>query len=139
MSPTSKGEYLQAIRQRYTRASKTAKGQILQETCATTGYHRKSAIRVLNQPPQAPPRRRRQQALTYGARTTEVLAAIWEAAGYPWSARLKALLPLWLPWARPRLGLTPQVEGQLLAISPSTIDRRLRAKKTHLRRRIYGR
>src|SRR5438046_6319304 len=25
---------------------------------------------------------------------------IWEAAGYPWSLRLKALLPLWLPWAR---------------------------------------
>src|SRR5437016_1376766 len=23
---------------------------------------------------------------------------IWEAAGYPWSVRLKALLPGWMPW-----------------------------------------
>jgi hypothetical protein len=31
-----------------------------------------------------------------------VLAAVWEAAGYPWSVRLKALLPSWMPWIRKR-------------------------------------
>jgi hypothetical protein len=34
------------------------------------------------------------------------LTAIWDAAGYPWSVRLKALLPLWLPSARRRLRLS---------------------------------
>jgi hypothetical protein len=29
-----------------------------------------------------------------------VLAAVWAVAGYPWSVRLKALLPSWLPWIR---------------------------------------
>lgn len=139
MSPTSKREYLRAISQRYRTAPRRAKPQILSEVCATTGYHRKAVIRVLNRPPAAQPRPRRRRAPTYGAQTIGVLAAIWAAAGSPWSVRLKALLPLWLPWARPRLGLTPEVEGQLLAISPSTIDRRLRAKKTRLRRRLYGR
>jgi hypothetical protein len=68
-----------------------------------------------------------------------VLAALWEAASYPWSVRLKALLPLWLPWAKRRLSIPPQVERQLLTISPSTIDRRLQGRKRRLKRRLYGR
>jgi hypothetical protein len=55
----------------------------------------------------------------------QVLAVIWRAAGYPWSLRLKALLPLWLPWARARFRLPPALEAQLLRLSPRQIDRRL--------------
>jgi hypothetical protein len=54
MCPTSKREYIHAVRQRYAHASKQAKGQILDEFCATLGYHRKAAIRVLDPRPQAP-------------------------------------------------------------------------------------
>ena len=63
----------------------------------------------------------------------------WEAAGYPWSVRLKALLPAWMPWIRKRFKLTPEIEKQLLAISPRQMDRRLAVKKNRQRRRIYGR
>ena len=38
----------------------------------------------------------------HAARPTKgqlTLRRIWEAAGYPWSLRLQALLPTWLPWA----------------------------------------
>jgi hypothetical protein len=49
------------------------------------------------------------------------------------------MLPLWLPWLRKRIPLTPTTERQLLAISPRQIDRRLKPGKTQLRRRIYGR
>jgi hypothetical protein len=31
-----------------------------------------------------------------------LLAPVWEAAGYPWSVRLKAILPIWMPWIRQR-------------------------------------
>ena len=65
--------------------------------------------------------------------------AVWEAADYPWSARLKALLPEWMPWMRRRFRLTPELERQLLAISPRTMDYRLRPLKGKLRRRLYGR
>jgi hypothetical protein len=64
---------------------------------------------------------------------------VWEASGYPWSVRLKALFPLWLPWLRKRMPLTPAAERQLLTISPRQIDRRLKSRKTDLKRRIYGR
>jgi hypothetical protein len=128
-----------AIRLRYAQAPRAATPQILDEFCATTGYHRKYAIQVLNGPPPAAPHRRRRRAPTYDTPVLTALAAIWEAAGYPWAVRLKALLPLWLPWAKRRLSISPQVERQLLAISPSTIDRRLQARKTRLKRRLYGR
>jgi hypothetical protein len=65
--------------------------------------------------------------------------AVWEAANYPWSTRLKALLPLWLPWIRERFPLTRAQEKQLLAISARQIDRRLQDHKTQLKRRLYGR
>jgi hypothetical protein len=87
------------------------------------------------------PRRQcaRDRRPTYGAKVLSSLTAIWEAAGYPCSARLKALLPLWLPWAIKRLALTAQVQKQLLTISPATIDRRLKGKRHRLKKRLYGR
>jgi hypothetical protein len=69
----------------------------------------------------------------------QVLAALWAAAGYPWSVRLKALLPLWLPWARARYRLTPALERQLLALSPRQMDRRLQGRKRQRPGRRYGR
>jgi hypothetical protein len=68
-----------------------------------------------------------------------ILTSVWEAAGYPWSVRLKALLPLWLPWVRKHFPLTPRLEEQLLQISPRQIDRRLREEKKRAGRRLYGR
>jgi hypothetical protein len=67
------------------------------------------------------------------------LREVWKAAGYPWSVRLKALLLLWLPWARRRLRLRPRTEAQLLAISPRQIDRRLAPYRRELTKRLYGR
>jgi len=67
-----------------------------------------------------------------------VLKAIWKAAGYPWSVRLKALIPLWMPWVRKHFHLRVEVERQLLAISARQIDRRLRPFKGAAQRRLYG-
>ncbi len=41
--------YLKAIRPRYRRAGKKARATLLDEFCAVCGYHRKQAIRLLNQ------------------------------------------------------------------------------------------
>jgi hypothetical protein len=133
---------LRAYRMRYAAAKfRKERTAVLDEFCKTSGYHRKYAIHLLNQPDDAgegTPRRRR--GVTYSATALRVLEGIWKAAGYPWSERLKALLPLWLPWARGRFpGLAPEVERQLSAISARQIDRRLRTKKRSLKRRLYGR
>jgi transposase InsO family protein len=84
-------------------------------------------------------RRERRRGVSYGQETLAILTAVWEAAGYPWSARLKALLPAWMPWIRKRFGVRAEIERQLLKISARQMDRRLAAQKTQRRRRIYGR
>ena len=141
MSQNSKREYLKRIHPRYEKADAREKRRILDEFCANCGYHRKHAIRLLNGPPpgERQPRKRRPGRATYGSRLLAILQAVWEAADYPWSARLKALLPEWMPWMRRRFRLTLELERQLLAISPRTIDYRLRPLKGKLRRRLYGR
>ena len=140
MSRKSKQEYFQVMYERYHQAAPADKSRLLDEVCRLCGWHRKHAIRKLNQPWRAPrPRRRPPRGFTYSARTLTVLAAVWKAAGYPWSLRLKALLPLWLPWIRQHFRVTLQVEQELLAISPRQIDRRLAPHKTRIRHRLYGR
>ena len=140
VSPKAIGEYLTTLRARYATASRTLKHQLLTEVCAATDYHRKSAIRALRRPPASRAlRRRRGRPRLYRPQTLDALQAIWEAAGYPWSARLRALVPLWLPWAARHVSLPPHVERQLRTISPATIDRRLRNRKRTLQRHLYGR
>jgi hypothetical protein len=141
MSGKSKWDYLKAIYFRYRKASKPLRSRILDEFCQICRYNRKYAIRLLNGPaPQktnTPTSQSRRP--TYGAKVIWALTAIWQAAGYPCSARLKALLPLWLPWAIKHLTLSTQVQKQLLTISPATIDRRLGVQKRQLKKRLYGR
>src|SRR5437667_5641303 len=140
MNGMGRREYLRAIYDRYRKSSFKEKGAILDEFCRICRYHRKYALRLLNGPrPERYPSVPRLRGPSYGRPVIQALAVVWEAAGYPWSVRLKALLPLWLPWLRKRLSLSAELERQLLAISPRQIDRRLRPKKRALGRRLYGR
>ncbi len=141
MSRASRRDYLQRIHPRYQQASRPERQRILDEFCANCSYHRKHAIRLLNRPlptARAAPRRR-VRGRTYGSQTLSVLKAIWAAADYPWSVRLKALLPEWMPWIRRRFRINAQIEQQLLRISARSIDYRLREEKRRQRRRLYGR
>jgi hypothetical protein len=142
MSHRSRWEYFRAIYARYRQADRKLKQGILNEFCANTGYHRKYAIRLLNGPPPGGVKsgrlRRRSRSPSYGSAVVAVLQAVWEAAGYPWSVRLKALLPLWMPWVRKRFRVSAEVERQLLGISARQMDRRLRERKRRLKRRLYG-
>ncbi len=133
---------LRAYRMRYAAATKSRKERtaVLDEFTKTSGYHRKYAIALLNRPPDEEEKPRRRRGKSYSPITLRILEEIWKAAGYPWSERLKALLPAWLPWARGRFpSLTPEIERQLLTISARQIDRRLQPKKRGLKRRLYGR
>jgi len=140
MNGMSRREYLRAIWDRYRRSKSDQKGKILDEFCRVCGYNRKYAIGLLSRPrPTGRPRPRKPRGYSYSRAMIGVLASVWEAAGYPWSVRLKALLPLWLPWIRRHYVLSRETEQQLLRISPRQIDRRLRSRKNQLRHRLYGR
>jgi transposase InsO family protein len=139
MSPGFRRELLVSVHPQYRQAGRREKALILNSFCAATGYHRKYAIHLLSHPPEPKSRLRRGPSPRYGPQVLRVLSKVWEAAGYPWSVRLKALLPVWLPWIRQRLKISPELEQQLLAMSPRTMDRRLQPLKRRLGRRLYGR
>ena len=140
MGPQARQEYLAQLRDRYLRAARREKGRMLTEAVTVTGYHRKAIIRAWRRPAVRPARGpRRGRPTRYDAAVVRALRAIWSAAGYPWSRRLKALLPTWLPWARRRLALSPATEQQVRAISARQIDRVLAPHKRTIRRRLYGR
>jgi hypothetical protein len=92
----------------------------LARSAVTTGYKRKDAIRPRNGPRHEKERVRRPQEHKpqFGKQVISVLAAVWEAAGEPWSARLEALLRSWMPWIGKRYRLSAKLEQQLLAMLP---------------------
>ena len=59
-------EYLEAIRERYRKASKEEKGKILDEFTKVTGLHRKAAIRLLNRRGQPVVSKQRGRKRKYG-------------------------------------------------------------------------
>jgi hypothetical protein len=138
VGPQATREYLARMRERYEKADKAERSRLLDEVCEVTGYHRKAAIRRLRRPAQRrvrrPGRPRR-----YGPTVVRALRQIWEAAGYPWSVRLQALLPIWLPWAIRRGRLPADVAARLRTMSPRQMDRVLQPFKKDLRKRQYGR
>ncbi len=134
MGPQARDEYLAQLRDRYMVASRTEKGRMLTEAMTVTGYHRKALIRAWRRPAARAARGPRPGRPTrYDAAVIRALRAIWMAAGYPWSHRLKALLPMWLPWARRRLALSPATETKVRAISARQIDRLLAPDKRTIR------
>jgi hypothetical protein len=89
-----------------------------------TRYHRKHALRVLNQP--APPSRRA-RGRVYDEALRQALTALWEAGDRVCGKRLKALNPVLID-AMDRHGhlqLDPVVGRRLLEVSAATIDRLL--------------
>jgi hypothetical protein len=139
VGPKAQREYLVRMRERYGRATRREKSRLLDEAVAVTGRHRKGLIRAWRAVPRPSQRRRAGRPTRYGPVVVRALVAIWTAAGYPWSLRLKALLPIWLPWARQRLRLSPATEAGLRRISARQMDRVLAPHKRTIRRRQYGR
>jgi len=135
-----KMNYLKKIYQRYHKSSKKEKKLILDEFCKVCNYHSKHAIRLLNDIPPEDRQicKKRKRNYIYYHQTISILEAIWESTGYLWSVRLKQALPIWIPWAHKHFHITPEIEKQLLSISPSTIDRRLKNKKYLIRKRKYS-
>lgn len=129
MSPVSKREYVEAIFLRYKRASRKLKTVILNEFCATCGYHRKHAIRLLRKfkrfiKPKV--KKKGRKPLYDKEAILKPLKRIWLASNLPCSKRLKVILPLWLSGYAETYGKPSQeVVNALFAISPSTIDRLL--------------
>lgn len=138
MTRKSIAEYAAAIRPRYRRAAKKEKQAILDEFCLTTGYHRKSATRLLAAEP-APSGRQIGRHKTYGPTVARALKRLWEAADGICSKRLGPVIPDFLE-ALERHGeliLDEGLKAQLCSLSPATIDRLLAPLRPKGLRRPY--
>jgi hypothetical protein len=124
----SRREYLDAIRNRYRKAARKEKSIILGEFCATCGYNRKYAIRLMRKNPPSSPHRKPGPVSSYPRELLLVpLKRIWFATDQMCSKKLKAAIPLWLPFYEEEYELLlPDVRLKLLAMSPATIDRLLK-------------
>ena len=128
----TKHEYRVAITERYRKAGRKYKKLILDEFCRICGYHRKHAIRLLNETPATAKGLRGAQP-KYDADVIHILEEIWLATNRICSKLLKAALPTWLPHYRKDHQVCPEVAEKVLKISPASIDRLLKPT-----RRVYG-
>jgi hypothetical protein len=137
MTRAARAELADAIRGRYSAVAGKDKRKILQEFIAATGYHEKSAIRILNGPVSLKHRQTRQRTPLYDEAARAALIVMWEASDRVCGKRLKALLPILLP-ALERNGhrnLDQEIRSKVLLMSASTIDRLLRMPRSATRTR----
>ena len=131
-------EYLAAQRERYQRASRDTRRQLLDEMGAVTGYHRKALIRHLRHPRPRPlggrPVGRPRQ---YGPAVAAAAQVLWEATGQIGAKRLQPFVPELLErltaWGE--LRVAPPTATLLRQASISTLERLLApARRTEPRR-----
>jgi hypothetical protein len=150
---------------RYRKAEKKAKSALLNEFIRLTGYHRKSAVRLLNAQPV-------RQVLVYGEGKTKLLrlrgkpvkarishktgkkrvyekryspevaacvARLWEFFNGMCGKRLVSLIRanIAVLAGEPRFGITQDSREQLVRISRSTVERMLKGERK--KRRLKGR
>ena len=129
-------EYAEAVRGRYRKGSREEKGRILDEFSRVTGYHRKTAVRLLSARHGRPPGGRRGRLRKYVGEVAMALKLVWEAADHLCSKRLNPFLPelVRVLHQHGELQVTPETANQVCQLSASTIDRLLRPYKAQGRR-----
>jgi Integrase core domain len=123
------------IARRYQRASKVEKGRILDELCATTGWHRSHARKALKaalRPRVVKPRPRRPPM--YGGAVIEALRFCWAVLGAPAGKRMAPFLAELVVRLRlcGELRIDDATAAMLSRMSASTIDRRLAGDRAKL-------
>lgn len=128
----SKRDYLESIRLRYRQADRKTKGLILDEFCAICGYHRKYAVRLLRKAKRKtqagrPRRQPGPKSVYQHPALVNTLKRLWFATDQMCSQKLKAAIPLWIPFYEQEFGpVADPIKEKLLQASPSTLDRLLK-------------
>jgi len=131
MNMTEKQALTAQIRNRYLKASKKEKGNILDEFVANTGYNRSYARRAIRQIAKRDLLRKRRivrvRQRTYGLELVPHLTDLWKMSNFVCGKRLAPIIPEYLfCLERDGIDIFPkEVKNQLCQISSATIDRLL--------------
>lgn len=135
MSMSARREITKKHAAEYAKASKKAKGVMLGQVVATTGWSRANARRALmaalKRKGPAKAVKRKPRSRTYGYDTLKLLIQVWNLAGRPSGKYLAATMGIWLPKLELHgeldvKRLTDHTRAQLLTVSGATIDRMLK-------------
>jgi hypothetical protein len=131
LSAQARREVIQRMASRYQQVSASDKKGLIDEVVAITGYARRSAIRLLNHPPQGshPHKRRRQRR--YGPEVQQALFLLWHLTNRICTRRLMPFLPTLMEALERHhhLPLSEDCRSQLLTMSAATADRLLQSSR----------
>lgn len=120
-------KYLRLMQRRYGQATRSERGDLLDEIELVTGLHRKSIVRLMDSPLARQPRRQ-QRGRVYGPEVDDALRVISESFDYLCRERLTPNL-VWMAELLAKhheLHTTPELLAQLSQISPATVGRILK-------------
>lgn len=140
MNKMSKREYLRELKKRYHKASKKRKTQLLNDFCTFTGYHRKSALRLINGRLPNQWKRTRPRSRKYDLETIKALRFLWQAAGEICAERFHPFIPTLLKCLTDQgeISISNETKKKLLEISQITVKRIIAHTKHHSFVKIGG-
>jgi hypothetical protein len=131
MKSRARDEHIRRLRDRYKKSSKQSKKLILNDFCLTWEINRKHAIKLLNGKKGSPGAQRGRKA-RYDERLVRHVFILWQSMERVCAKRMKAALPIWLPFYRDP-EFDPNLKYQLLKMSASTLERFLKRGQKKLK------
>lgn len=119
--------YLENMIQRYQKSTKKQKTYLLDEFCINSGYSRKHASRILSGHLKAVKKKPGPARKYSSSEFMSYLLEFWEAMNRLCGKNMVEAIPYWL--AKYPEAIPQRVINELLSISASTIDRRLKPYK----------
>ncbi len=128
MSRKSTNEYIGIKRRAYACANREKRKQLLDEVCATIGYTRKYANRLLTG--NRVFREHKGRGRKYGDAVVETLKCVWREAGCPCLPYFKVEIERWVEeYATQVAHIRPDIKSFLLEMSDRTMSRYLAGEK----------
>jgi len=139
MNIEARKQYMDTLREKYFKANKKEKGEILNEYCRNTKQERKYAIKKFNYNVKLKRKEdRKNRACVYGGNVIAVLVEIWKIFDYPCGQRLEEILDTEVENLRrwKEIICSDEIAKKLKKMKSATIDRRLNHEKEVLKLKV---
>ncbi|HEY6407142.1 MAG TPA: hypothetical protein VIY29_06730 [Ktedonobacteraceae bacterium] len=136
MTVDERRKYVKLMSERYQKAKRKERSELLSEMEQVSQLHRKHLIRLLNGESLQRKKRSTARSRTYGLEVERVVLRVWESLDYICAERLTPSLGRTAKHLA-RFGalvLTAEVESQLATISCATVERMLRKNRARKER-----